>query len=224
MSHHSPPSPTHTFLLRRSRINVACVNCRRRKIKCVTAEEPPRRPCERCAKRGLSCEYLSVADDRAQKPTSAPAGRTEDLRLDAPPSLHMSRPQKEPDAEPYPPFYRVNSVNPTYRQSQSFEAGVFKPSQPCQPRSHPGLPNIAPTAGPFSAPYFHAQPPHNVLPRLPERRASIPGEYDDYPQYLLDLGVEQSLYIGQCICPPGPCTCGGMRLFPSRHEDAVNRP
>ncbi|KAJ7179904.1 hypothetical protein C8R43DRAFT_381464 [Mycena crocata] len=47
----------------RRRAMIACTNCRKRKIKCVTTEEPPRNPCARCTKRALSCEYVAVDED-----------------------------------------------------------------------------------------------------------------------------------------------------------------
>ncbi|KAF7366787.1 hypothetical protein MSAN_00937000 [Mycena sanguinolenta] len=53
--------PTSALInTRRRRAMITCTNCRRRKIKCVTAEEPPPHPCARCTKRGLVCEYVAV--------------------------------------------------------------------------------------------------------------------------------------------------------------------
>ncbi|KAF7326434.1 C6 finger domain [Mycena sanguinolenta] len=61
--------PTSALLNnRRRRAMIACINCRRRKIKCVTSEEPPQHPCARCTKRGLVCEYAAV--DESTTPES----------------------------------------------------------------------------------------------------------------------------------------------------------
>ncbi|KAJ6578326.1 hypothetical protein B0H19DRAFT_1062833 [Mycena capillaripes] len=46
----------------RRRTLVACSNCRKRKIKCVTEERVPRNPCVRCTKKGLHCEYALPSD------------------------------------------------------------------------------------------------------------------------------------------------------------------
>nr|GAT46424.1 C6 finger domain [Mycena chlorophos] len=65
---------------KRRRAYIACSNCRKRKIKCVP--EADYRPCARCSKKGLVCEYISVADsqpDQLPPPPamhSAPAGST----------------------------------------------------------------------------------------------------------------------------------------------------
>ncbi|KAF7301349.1 C6 finger domain [Mycena indigotica] len=56
---------------RRRRGLIACTNCRHRKIKCVTTEEPPRRPCQRCTKRGLTCQYVPV-DEEPQTDSKTP--------------------------------------------------------------------------------------------------------------------------------------------------------
>ncbi|KAJ7255841.1 hypothetical protein B0H12DRAFT_524164 [Mycena haematopus] len=61
MPQQSPPDLTLTLLTKRRRVNLACVHCRRRKVKCITSDVPPSTPCERCKKMGLSCTYISVA-------------------------------------------------------------------------------------------------------------------------------------------------------------------
>ncbi|KAJ7605928.1 hypothetical protein FB45DRAFT_879087 [Roridomyces roridus] len=52
-------SPELSFLPSRSRVYMACVHCRKRRIKCVTTEEYDH-PCERCIKKKLHCEYMPV--------------------------------------------------------------------------------------------------------------------------------------------------------------------
>ncbi|CAK5282618.1 unnamed protein product [Mycena citricolor] len=41
---------------------IACTECRRRRVKCVTNEIPPVTPCARCVKRQLACEYVATQD------------------------------------------------------------------------------------------------------------------------------------------------------------------
>ncbi|KAF8192759.1 hypothetical protein K438DRAFT_856887 [Mycena galopus ATCC 62051] len=58
----STPAWSVIFVLRRRRTNVACTSCRKRKIKCITFDDPQQEPCERCARRGLACRYTTVGD------------------------------------------------------------------------------------------------------------------------------------------------------------------
>ncbi|KAF7368371.1 C6 finger domain [Mycena venus] len=51
------------FALQRRRTLMACSNCRRRKMRCITTEQPPTNPCARCTKKGLPCEYVAVDQD-----------------------------------------------------------------------------------------------------------------------------------------------------------------
>ncbi|KAJ6562649.1 hypothetical protein B0H19DRAFT_1288664 [Mycena capillaripes] len=46
---------------RRTRVFLACLHCRRRKIKCLT-DDAEQKPCERCVQKALLCEYHPVAD------------------------------------------------------------------------------------------------------------------------------------------------------------------
>ncbi|KAF9263496.1 hypothetical protein L218DRAFT_999379 [Marasmius fiardii PR-910] len=67
----SPPLDSSALAIRRRRAPMACRNCRKRKIKCVTNEDPPHNPCERCTRKGLHCEYVAVGDET---PPSSPNG------------------------------------------------------------------------------------------------------------------------------------------------------
>ncbi|KAK6996294.1 hypothetical protein R3P38DRAFT_3204425 [Favolaschia claudopus] len=60
------------------RTDNACSNCRRRKIKCKISKERPKDPCERCVKRRLCCQYMSVAEqeDDSTSPESTPGPST----------------------------------------------------------------------------------------------------------------------------------------------------
>ncbi|KAJ6598275.1 hypothetical protein DFH09DRAFT_1304081 [Mycena vulgaris] len=55
---------------RRGRI--ACLNCRKRKIKCVTADDHPHSPCKRCSQYGSPCEFVSVSEEEASSPEPPP--------------------------------------------------------------------------------------------------------------------------------------------------------
>ncbi|KAJ6496187.1 hypothetical protein C8R45DRAFT_1132067 [Mycena sanguinolenta] len=48
--------------LKRRRTIMACQTCRRRKIRCLTSEQPPINPCAYCKKKHITCEYVAVVD------------------------------------------------------------------------------------------------------------------------------------------------------------------
>ncbi|KAJ7107932.1 hypothetical protein C8R44DRAFT_744502 [Mycena epipterygia] len=70
---HNPPNSSPPFLTRRKRVYIACVHCRKRKIKCVT--ESQEKPCERCAQKGLLCEYIAVAEEYGRSNSEASGGK-----------------------------------------------------------------------------------------------------------------------------------------------------
>ncbi|KAF7341830.1 C6 finger domain [Mycena sanguinolenta] len=53
----------------RRRVCIACTMCRKRKIRCLTPEDPPINACHRCTKKGLHCEYIPIAMQRDQSST-----------------------------------------------------------------------------------------------------------------------------------------------------------
>ncbi|KAF8163947.1 hypothetical protein K438DRAFT_1985055 [Mycena galopus ATCC 62051] len=66
------PQNEAPFATQRRRTLMACLNCRRRKMRCITTEQPPTNPCARCTKKGLSCEYAPADrdDDPANQSSS----------------------------------------------------------------------------------------------------------------------------------------------------------
>ncbi|KAK7038441.1 hypothetical protein R3P38DRAFT_544921 [Favolaschia claudopus] len=46
---------------KRRRTIIACVHCRRRKIRCITTENPPKNPCAYCVRKRLTCEYVAAS-------------------------------------------------------------------------------------------------------------------------------------------------------------------
>ncbi|KAJ7861447.1 hypothetical protein B0H14DRAFT_3445373 [Mycena olivaceomarginata] len=59
-----PPAFLPPIFLARRRVIIACAHCRKRKIRCITPEDPPQNPCGRCTKKGLKCEYITMADQK----------------------------------------------------------------------------------------------------------------------------------------------------------------
>ncbi|KAJ6552578.1 hypothetical protein DFH09DRAFT_1496699 [Mycena vulgaris] len=68
----SPPDSTMTSFTPK-RTSLACLNCRRRKIKCFSAQEA--NPCVFCVKKGYTCEYLAVSETPALSDSPRPGER-----------------------------------------------------------------------------------------------------------------------------------------------------
>ncbi|KAJ7478286.1 hypothetical protein FB451DRAFT_1172621 [Mycena latifolia] len=75
-SQNQPPAAPFAISMRRRTI-LACSNCRKRKIRCITTEQPPKNPCARCVKKGLTCEYVA-APEGEEHLTSASRPQTPD--------------------------------------------------------------------------------------------------------------------------------------------------
>ncbi|KAJ6448643.1 hypothetical protein C8R45DRAFT_1115154 [Mycena sanguinolenta] len=77
------------FIVRRRRTTMACVNSRMRKMRCITTEQPPKNPCDRCGKKG---QYVSIDTHHDDVPM--------DFGLLAPPitSTDRGRPWMQPSS------------------------------------------------------------------------------------------------------------------------------
>ncbi|CAK5283026.1 unnamed protein product [Mycena citricolor] len=62
-SNSSKSAVDSSMFSKRRRAYMACTNCRQRKIKCITSSDGDFRPCTRCAKRNLQCEYVAVPEE-----------------------------------------------------------------------------------------------------------------------------------------------------------------
>ncbi|KAJ7164473.1 hypothetical protein C8R46DRAFT_1278822 [Mycena filopes] len=56
---------------KRNRVYIACRACRKRKAKCIS-DDYADSPCERCVRKNLRCEYITVADEQSGSKTSPP--------------------------------------------------------------------------------------------------------------------------------------------------------
>ncbi|KAJ7603333.1 hypothetical protein DFH06DRAFT_1310994 [Mycena polygramma] len=107
MSQRNPPNAMAKLSRQRKRVWLACVHCRRRKVKCMTATTgglPPCMPCERCTKMGLTCTYRSVEAQSGSasgksSPPSAPIGTRSNL--------------KHPRTESYKPMETFKFITPS---------------------------------------------------------------------------------------------------------------
>ncbi|KAJ7781336.1 hypothetical protein B0H16DRAFT_1710553 [Mycena metata] len=141
----SDPPTAASLLNRRRRATIACVNCRRRKVKCATTEDPPRNPCARCTKRSLVCEYVAVEEDDLESPVSPLY-----------PNPYTNAPAHYPNGPP------TGYMPPTYPAQQP-PYGQWNPSQPSQPFNpsghlrHPTNYNPSPAYPPSHTQYGNGQ-------------------------------------------------------------------
>ncbi|KAJ7456150.1 hypothetical protein FB451DRAFT_1183938 [Mycena latifolia] len=84
---HPPPNSTEPLARRPKRVYIACVHCRRRKVKCITSQES--QPCARCIKKGLKCDYLSVPEQQARS-ASTTHGQEASDQNPLPPTPYMA--------------------------------------------------------------------------------------------------------------------------------------
>ncbi|KAJ7738785.1 hypothetical protein B0H16DRAFT_1465632 [Mycena metata] len=199
MSNSRPADPNFSPFTKRRRVYIACTACRKRKIRCITAEESPDKPCERCSEKGLRCEYLAVAEE--QPPSSshphAPSGRNARFSNpgqlppsgsqfpggypgNAPPTQHSNTPHNA--YHPRPPYSGqmsgppVPPFTPTQYQSQ-FPGAPQNPGQ----GQHPGYQysSAPPPQAPQST-HYASQGPYMQPP------AASQGYYSNYGQYYPD--------------------------------------
>ncbi|KAJ6536908.1 hypothetical protein B0H19DRAFT_1079308 [Mycena capillaripes] len=107
--HATPP-----FLTRR-RVIIACTHCRKRKIRCLTAEDPPLHPCDRCTAKGRKCEYITITNQKAGSRKNSPPDDEPRNRAStsSPPvtslQMHVAPPSPKHDIHVHPMIYSSNS-------------------------------------------------------------------------------------------------------------------
>ncbi|KAK7042102.1 hypothetical protein R3P38DRAFT_305443 [Favolaschia claudopus] len=143
------------------RTDLACSHCRRRRVKCKISKDNPQEPCERCVKRQLCCQYMSVAEQE-QEFEMAPA------------------PQPLPSSTPTPGSYRGS---PRHSDSHfmigEYSEGDLQEYSNCSLRSGRPYPTNQnpllqptppyPTTQPAGVGYYYPQniPQHSNYPTHP---------------------------------------------------------
>ncbi|KAJ7468941.1 hypothetical protein B0H11DRAFT_1395204 [Mycena galericulata] len=218
----STSNSSSTFT-KRSRVYIACSNCRRRKIKCIT-DDSEQTSCARCMRKGLLCEYLAVNDEQnaaAKRPGDAPRPPTTGRQTGPYPSSSKQLPAYENHSSPYGQITQNSQYIPSpppatplefrvgYNVSHSNPAATNRRGQ----RSHP--PSVSPYHLPSQSPdqASHYSVPNSygivqpVQPSMPHP-LQYPVLYG-YPQFHTPTGPTYYAQPRQCVCPPGPCYCGG---------------
>ncbi|KAJ6549110.1 hypothetical protein DFH09DRAFT_1087176 [Mycena vulgaris] len=185
MSHQVPTDSNLALFTKRRRIYIACVHCRKRKIRCITAPEAPEHPCER------------EQDPPSPSPTSG--------EYTIPPTGHSDRgpanayPQSQHyggyNAPPAGPSSNYNWSH--YKSSNPLSTGV-QPSvptnyqqNPAYRRQHPG--SIQQSAYNYAAPSQASQYPNTRPPPTPSTPA-FQGYHVDYNQMFPDPGLNNTTY------------------------------
>ncbi|KAF8173390.1 hypothetical protein K438DRAFT_1772196 [Mycena galopus ATCC 62051] len=89
------------FLTRR-RVIIACTNCRKRKI---------RHPCNRCATKGLKCQYITIANQRDEASTNKSAPLEPRRQGSSSPLAGSARAKRQESSRPIDPHWGENSRN-----------------------------------------------------------------------------------------------------------------
>ncbi|KAJ7190279.1 hypothetical protein GGX14DRAFT_579992 [Mycena pura] len=140
------------------RVLVACTNCRQRKAKCLTDSQD--RPCMRCQRHQLKCQYLSTAEYPSPPTQSTGGGRSKESQRPPPMPLPPGSTSDIILADPYA-AYNTNS-----------QAGTPWPQHPPT-----GPPSAGP--GPAGGPGAQYRPPGHrnytyPAPHVPAEAQTLP--------------------------------------------------
>ncbi|KAF8203572.1 hypothetical protein K438DRAFT_2101236 [Mycena galopus ATCC 62051] len=196
---------------RRSRVYIACLNCRRRKTKCET--NYPGDPCKRCSRTGLACEYIPIRHQQGQIISArAPVASGYDSGISqqmwpAPQALpsHSTETNGSPPLSPQSAQWGSTSRVDTTRATESGPSFAHYPGgQPVHPENHP---YFVPAqgysdSGHDSHPLPYSAPPH------PNGSVAYSSQF---PAYHLACSQSQPcIHGGLCGCGVGGQTSHGF--------------
>ncbi|KAK7050747.1 hypothetical protein R3P38DRAFT_2503291 [Favolaschia claudopus] len=207
-----PPSFLPPIFLTRRRVIIACTNCRKRKVRCLTPEDPPSSPCDRCIKKGLKCEYVTISNQRDEASTnkSAPVESESSRSHSSSPPVGAHRRGGSQSTRPVDPHW-MGDANPHARRqpapgnlysNQAFPSASH--SQQAYNNNNGQMGGYPSATSATPRPYFD---PNLTLP--PIRRYTS--------QDILRAPVADSSMYGasqwdRCgVCPLGYCQCGWQR-------------
>ncbi|KAJ7085127.1 hypothetical protein B0H15DRAFT_802083 [Mycena belliarum] len=166
MSNYPRPAPAMEAFTQPRRIYIACLNCRARKVKCISPEDGT--SCARCTKKGVQCEYLAVPEEHARSAAPAPRPGGQKIAQSATPSLYPSPAWNHPQG--YAEASSGQSVGRGYYPSQNapqFPSGsggaapAANPNRPPPPSQYPtgGSRDLQSHSGCQPQPQFPYPPP-----------------------------------------------------------------
>ncbi|KAJ7749809.1 hypothetical protein DFH07DRAFT_942010 [Mycena maculata] len=168
MTHYTPEtfaliSSIGTRKKKKKRADLACVQCRRLKKKCIRPNASPLPPCKRCTARGLNCQYLPIVDEHTQPPsTSGPgeSGPNPTVLSGLPAAGSQSRTQIYDQYPRVDPVYAApsqfvptgapqpgRSLQPYFDTSSQFSSGHAELSQSVPPSDHQDRHSFQPHSG-----------------------------------------------------------------------------
>ncbi|KAK7039827.1 hypothetical protein R3P38DRAFT_492790 [Favolaschia claudopus] len=178
-----------------------------RKVKCITSGDPPQEPCERCTKKGLTCQYITIAEQ--DSPDSE--GR---------PDHPSSRSQTLDFVSPQGPS---SFAIPRNNNRPSGGSSILRPqtpsSQPVPHANHSFVPGPTQTPWPTSAvnPYTQHSSYGRGNPASPHFVSGSSNLYGSSPTYGRASTPNPGLWSRPregkfpCTCLAEPCYCGGVR-------------
>jgi len=125
-------------------------------IKCITHENPPQGRCERCERKDLKCEYVTVADEEAQVVSSSQSSSPElsrsyhKLQNEAP--YYPNPTNVDPQwSRKFPEAYCSDDLTSYLANPQNISSHYTGPLQPQQSRPQPSYTGLSPD--PYASPY-----------------------------------------------------------------------
>ncbi|KAJ7110824.1 hypothetical protein C8R43DRAFT_1159992 [Mycena crocata] len=229
MSTSPAPETASKSPMKRRRAFVACVECRKRKIKCVTLSDDDDRPCTRCALKNIQCEFQPISEHDSSSSRPVPSVHGAQHWDTQPPTPHS--------AGLYPPSYGGYDTNaginqqyphgarsPYPYQSNAWPANATPrhPQQRPPPSSlpygaSPGLGGSMPMHPQNFGASSNANPNYYGAAQYPHAPSSGPisnfydhnnGQASGFDSGNTAYQWPQMPAPRQCTCPPGPCFCG----------------
>ncbi|KAJ6486977.1 hypothetical protein C8R45DRAFT_1145705 [Mycena sanguinolenta] len=207
MSSSSTSPTTSSLFMKRRRAYVACGNCRRRKVKCITPSEVDYKPCTRCAQKGLKCEYFpGLGDEPSLEPITPPASNQ--------PSSHYLDKSCSP-----PPITPPSAGISEYLKSssRSTHRGTVPPSNSARYPSHSTpVPAAPPTAEPNSlwtqqpTPQYFATNPYSAAMQQHPSGAAAPQYYPNATPYMGNPNIHSGSTYSQQQYPQHAPQASGM--------------
>ncbi|KAJ6483273.1 hypothetical protein C8R45DRAFT_931885 [Mycena sanguinolenta] len=171
MSSHSTSQSSSGSFSQKKRIYVACLNCRKRKVKCITPDEQT--PCKRCTEKGLECEYVPVCVEREKALFTEEIASLSSHRPGTPSWGHAPQAPGANSASYANNHYGQQHVarpNSYYGESQYTQpSGSPYTQAPYPPQQQPQFPN-----NPLHGYPATAYPPQNQSPQYPSSGMPYP--------------------------------------------------
>ncbi|KAJ7150055.1 hypothetical protein C8R43DRAFT_1107462 [Mycena crocata] len=187
------------------RVPIACANCRARKIKCIT--ESQYEACMRCHHNGFVCEY--VPTDKQSRSAQKASGGSKKTSLTS---------FTGPDLGQSVSYQAYGGNSPSFDMPQYSSSLSPSPTTPQYPptdfghHSYPTSPNLQQHGQPHNRPPStpaYTQPATYTGMAPASQQFPSPQYQANYPYSVQDWNA--LCQTKRCICPPGPCYCGGYR-------------